>query len=436
MDTVLVRAMELKQSLSDFVYDAEGDIAIALESAVAGQLARSAAKDTKQRDMAVDIFLTRGQVGTQTPLALFIQSNPQLLPSDRALIQSWHRSFNGLFVVQQGARDRVKLMNWLTAKSYDVKTETLFKPGEILLTRLAPLEADWMFLSPVVQLGSLGKPKLAVAIGNFKQSYKFDLYGDAPDLLEAAWASVERYHQDFLDFFGGSKLTLSGYELSKKLPEFQDFITQRRLDEVGIDQNKSLSELAAEAGVSAKEISENINEMAEALGIDADAAAKMMHNKAAAKMVTPQVELPPDLKKAERVTLLAHPRWGQMILPTYGTLIDLLNSENWQDNQATPALMRKAIADPEMNAYVWHGIAEQYPIALEKVLQAVLQRPDFVLTRDLDGLLQAHHKLLEPELPEIASVPLHLHTLFQEALAEVSKTKSKPTQKAAKGFRR
>jgi hypothetical protein len=339
-------------------------------------------------------------------------------------------------VVQQGARDRVKLMNWLTAKSYDVKTETLFKPGEILLTRLAPLEADWMFLSPVVQLGSLGKPKLAVAIGNFKQSYKFDLYGDAPDLLEAAWASVERYHQDFLDFFGGSKLTLSGYELSKKLPEFQDFITQRRLDEVGIDQNKSLSELAAEAGVSAKEISENINEMAEALGIDADAAAKMMHNKAAAKMVTPQVELPPDLKKAERVTLLAHPRWGQMILPTYGTLIDLLNSENWQDNQATPALMRKAIADPEMNAYVWHGIAEQYPIALEKVLQAVLQRPDFVLTRDLDGLLQAHHKLLEPELPEIASVPLHLHTLFQEALAEVSKTKSKPTQKAAKGFRR
>jgi hypothetical protein len=54
----------------------------------------------------------------------------------------------------------------------------------------------------------------------------------------------------------------------------------------------------------------------------------------------------------------------------------------------------------------------------------------------LEPLLQDFGKSLEPELPESASVPLHLHTLFQEALQEVQKSQSKrkPKAKTAKGF--
>jgi hypothetical protein len=54
----------------------------------------------------------------------------------------------------------------------------------------------------------------------------------------------------------------------------------------------------------------------------------------------------------------------------------------------------------------------------------------------LDGLLQESQKPLKPELPEIASVPIHLHELFQEALAEVqkSKPKDKGKKKPKKGF--
>jgi len=57
------------------------------------------------------------------------------------------------------------------------------------------------------------------------------------------------------------------------------------------------------------------------------------------------------------------------------------------------------------------------------VLQTVLKRPNFQLDRDLDALLQEFNK--PTELPEIASVPLHLDNLFQAAVAEVDKTKSK-----------
>jgi transcriptional regulator with XRE-family HTH domain len=442
VDAGLERAQKLKAALTDFVYDAEGEIAIALESFVAEQLSRSQSKDAKQRDLAVDTFLSQGKVGTHSPLELFVEAEQELSERDRQLVLSWKQSFTGLFAVQDVLPDGFKLMNWLTAKTYVVKptdTATLeamrrFKPGEILLTRIAPSEDQtWMFFSPATQLGSLGKPKLAVAIGNFKQNHKADLYGDAPELLEEAWKSVERYHQDFLDFFGAEQITMSGYELGKKIAGFQDFLTQRRLDESGIDQNKSVAELAKEAGVS----DEEITEMAEAMGMDAETAAKMLNNKAAAKMMTPQVELAPEIKKAEQVTILAHPRWGQMVLPTYTQFINLLQAEDWQSVKGSDKLIRKYLDDAEINAYVWHSIAEQYPEVLEKVLKAFLHRPDFDLSKDLDALLQEHHKPLEPELPEIASVPIHLNDLFQQALAEVSKTKSKEKSKSsAKGFQR
>lgn len=443
MDEILARSRELKQALTDFVLDAEGELATAMESFVAEQLSKSQSKDRKQQDLAVDIFLTRGQIGTKPPLELFVEHEPELSERDRQLILDWKRTFTGLFVIQQVLPDGFKLMNWLTAKLYVVKPNdpvvfealSRLKPGEILLTRIAPITDEyWTFFGPYVQLGSLGKPKLAVAIGNFKQNHKAELYGDAPELLEEAWQSVERYHQDFLDFFGTDEFTSSGYQLSKKLTEFQDFLTQRRLDEAGIDRSKTLAELAQEAGVSDEEIAE----MAEVMGMDAEAAAKMMNNKAAAKMATPQVELPPEFKKLEQITVLAHPRWGQMLLSTYGQFVQLLEAEDWQSIKGADKLIRKYLEDAEINAFVWHQLVDRYPTQLETILRTYLQRPEFDIKQDLDSLLQEYRRPLEPELPEIASVPLHLHNLFQEALAEVSKTKAKEKseKKPSKGFQR
>jgi hypothetical protein len=443
VDALLERAQQLKLELTDFVYDAEGELATALEAFVAEQLSKSQSKDSKQRDLAVDTFLGQGRVGTQTPIDLFVESEADLSKDDRALLLSWNRNFAGLFVIQQVLPDGFKVMNWLTAKSYIVKPTndaTLeimarLKPGEILLTRIAPVTDEyWMFFSPYVQLGSLGKPKLAVAIGNFKQNYKPELYGDAPELLEEAWKSVERYHQDFLDFFGGEEVTLPGYQLAKKIPEFQEFLTQRRMDEAGIDRNQSLGEMAQEAGVS----DEELTEMAEAMGMDAEAAAKMMTNKAAAKMVAPQIDLPPELKKAESVTIFAHPRWGQMLLPNHSQFIEVLKSEDWKSIKGADKLIRKYLEQADTNAFVWKRLVEDYPTQVQTVLRDFLEQPDFDVKRDLEDVLRSHNKPLEPELPEIASVPIHLHNLFQEALAEVSKTKAKEKsdKKSAKGFQR
>lgn len=439
------QAWEWKQALVDFVFEAEGELAESLESYAAAQSRQQ--KSTPPQGLIVDMFLTEGDVQGQTPLDLFLQSRADWSDSDRHLLQNWHHSFTGLFVLEQVSSDQMQLMNWLTAKHYTVHfgptpmAEELakLKPGEILLTRIAPLadtDSEWMLFSAYSRLGKLGKPKLAVAIGNFKDNYPQSLYGDAPDLLEEAWRSVEKYHQVFVDFFGADEVTMSGYELNKQLGEFRDVLAQRFLAEAGVDESKSLEELAAEAGMGEDELAAAAAEA----GVDAETLARSLQEggeSSIPKMMAPQVQLPDELKKAEQVTVLAHPRWGQTMLPTYQKFQAFLEAEDWQSMEGGDRLVRKYLEDDAANPFVWHRLAQRYPEQLETVLQTVLDRPDFSLQQDLDALLQEHGKPLEPTLPEIASVPLHLHTLFEEAVQEVQKSKSKNKQKAKKsGFGR
>ncbi|MBW4572002.1 MAG: hypothetical protein KME31_29595 [Tolypothrix carrinoi HA7290-LM1] len=442
MDLILERSHELKLALIDFVLDAEDELATALETYAAEQ-SRRGSGDSKQQDFIIDSFAIEGKVGDKTPLDLFCESHPDLPDTERNLIRSWHRSFIGLFAVVQILPDGFELVNWLTDKHYIVKpTDALtiqemsrFKVGEIFLTRIAPVtDTEWMFFSSHTLLGKLGKPKLAVAIGNFKDNYKNNLYGDAPDLLEEAWRSVEKYHQEFVDFFGSDEITLPGYQLNKKIVEFQELMTEKRLAEAGIDTSKSLAEAAEAAGIDEEEI----KAAAEELGADSKVVSQVFNNKSANnKMVMPKVDLPAELRKAEQVTALSHPRWGQMFLPTYGKMKAILSADV-QNIEGSEKLIRYFLEDKSINAFVWYRLAEQYPTQLEKVLQTYLQRPDFRLSSDLKALLQEFNKPIEPELPEIASVPIHLHNLFQEALADVNKSKSKDKGKkpTAKGFQR
>jgi hypothetical protein len=444
VDAILERSHELKQALVDFVLDAEGELAEALETYAAEHLRRGSG-DSSQQDLIIDSFLVEGKVGDKSPLELFIENRQDLSQSNGILLKNWHRSFIGLFAISNILPDGFEFTNWLTDKHYIVKPSDIqtleklsrLKVGEILLTHIFPINnSDWMFSSPYTIMGKLGKPKLAVAIGNFKENYKNNLYSDAPELLEEAWQSVEQYHQQFLDFFGSDEITLPGYQLNKKIAEFQELITEKRLAEAGIDSSKSLAEMAEEAGVREEEIQTAAKEV----GADSNVVSQIFKdNKSTGKtkMVMPKVDLPAELRKAEQVTALSHPRWGQMFLPTYSRMQAILSEEDGQNIEGNEKLIRHYLEDKSINAFIWHRLAQKYPIQLEKLLQDFLQRPEFNLANDLDSLLQEFDKLIEPDLPEIASVPIHLHNLFQEAIAEVnkSKPKGKGQNKSAKGFK-
>jgi hypothetical protein len=433
----------LKQALSNFVLEAENEVAVALEAFSAEQLSRWA-KPTlsglNRTDLAIDMFLSEGQVADRSVVDLFLQAEDGLSASDRTYLQQWSASFNGLFVVREVLADGYSLMNWLTEKTYRVfpspsqAAETLERiaVGEIVLARLLPLTAtDWVFSGPITLLGKLGEPKLAVAIGNFKQWFPEHLYGDAPELKEAAWDSVKQHYDDFLAFFGAAKVTLSGHELNQKFQAYQAQSSEKQLAAAGIDSSKSLREMAQDAGISEEEILETVD----AAGEEGKVAKQLLESKRSLKMVMPKVTLPDELRKAEAVTVLVHPRWGQMFFKDYSRLETLLTQfdsssldgtdENTEGQAALDRLIQKYLQDEQANIHVWQTLAQSHAKPLESALQRVLNNPKFNLASDLDQALSQAGKSPTPRLPDSASVPVHLHNLFESALKAVGKSAAK-----------
>ena len=429
------RALQLKENLTDFVYDAQGAIAVALETYAADKGTKNS-YGIKQQNLTVDLFLTKGEVEDRTPLDLFIEQS-NLSTQDKSLIELWQGNFIGLFEIQAIEADSYRLMNWLTAKTYKVyghsgmpdKETSRWQPGEIILAIIAPInQYEWFFFSDRIIKGRLSQPKLAVAIGEFRDNYPEFLYADAPQLLEQAWESVAVYHQEFVDYLGSDRITMPGYKLNQKIAEIQQIISRKKLADAGIDDNKSLSQLLAESGKSEAEFTEAATD----LGADAEAVASAIKNKDKLSMVTPKLDLPPEIKQAESVTVFSHPKWGQMFLPTYEKFASLLASEDLEAAEAN-LLVRKYLEQPEANYYVWQQLKQQHPQTLEKLLSSYLDSPNFSLD-ELNKLLLKYDKSSTPELPAIASVPIHLNNLFEAAVAQVQKTKSKSKKKKKKGF--
>ncbi len=428
-DPLYCRAGILWSAIIEFVQTAEGDIASSLESFTAQQLIRNPQLDPGQRKLIVDRFAIEGEVAGQPVLDLFLASRSDLTAADRQLIESWRRSFVGLMAIVQVFPNGLEVMNWLSAKHYriqfpDAATQaamTRLKVGDLIIAQLSPIvDIDWAILAPWIALGRLGRPKLAVAVGAFRQNYPHYLYSDAPELLAAAWESVAVYHDRFVEFFGTDEIAMPGTELRQRLGEFQNWLAERQLDAAGIDRSKSLTEIASDAGVSTEELAA----LNDSLGLS-EAKTSQQQTEIGKMMVSPKVELPVQLQQAATVTALSHEYWGQMFLAEYPRLQALLSPTQPEFSAADLNFLHKCLRDRQINAFVWRRLASRFPHQLETALAQLIDRPDFNIHDDLDPLLTKFNKFLEPDLPDLASVPRHLNELFQSAVLEVSKDKAK-----------
>jgi hypothetical protein len=187
-DPTFARAGLLWTAIIDFIQTAEGNVAVCLEGFVARQLIRNPQLDPGQRKLLVHRFAIEGEVDGKAPLDLFLASQSDLTNADRQLILSWRKSFVGLLEIVQIFPDGLEVMNWLTAKHYriqftDLPSQTAMgrlKTGDIIIAQISRvIERKWAILPPWIALGKLGKPKLAVAIGAFRQNYPHYLYSDA-----------------------------------------------------------------------------------------------------------------------------------------------------------------------------------------------------------------------------------------------------------------
>jgi hypothetical protein len=436
-DPLFARAGVLWSLIIDFIQTDRGNIASELASYTNRQLLRHPQLDPGQQKLLIHRFAIEGEVDGKTPIELFLATQTDLSIKDRQLIGKWQRSFVGLLGIVQIFPNGLEVMNWLTAKHYRIQftdataqmAMSRLKVGEVIIAQIGQIvDIDWVILSPWLALGRLGRPKLAVAVGAFRQNYPHYLYSDAPDELAAAWESVAVYHDRFVEFFGADEITLSGHQLQTRIGEFQSWMVEKQLETAGIDRSQLHSDLKVDGEVSTEEL----QTLTDTLGLTSAHTSPQPLTKPG-QMVSPKVDIPPQLKAAAAVTALSHHYWGQMFLVDYPRLKALLAPRDPQYLPADLNFFRKCLADPVLNAAVWRRLAAQFPQQLQIAIGQALELPDFNLATDLDSILIKFNKYLEPDLPDLASVPIHLHELFQAAVREVSKDKAKPKSQPKKG---
>jgi hypothetical protein len=445
-DPLFARAGVLWSAILNFVETAQGSVATSLEHFIARQLIRNPHLDSGQRKLLVHRFAIEGEVDGKTLLDLFLAHQQDLTSTDRQLIQSWQHSFVGLLAIVQVYPNGLEVMNWLTAKHYRIQFSDLaaqtamsrLKVGDIIIAQISPIVGiDWAILAPWIALGRLGKPKLAVAVGAFRQNYPHYLYCDAPELLAASWESVAVYHDRFVEFFGADEITLTGAQLETRIGEFQTWLVDQQLAIAGIDKSQPIS---ADTEIAVQEL----QALTETLGLGTDGAigaegSTIDRNQTTSvaasidQMVSPPVTLPSQLRTAVAVTALSHEYWGQMFLIDYPQLKALLASSTPQYLAPDLSFIRKCLADPTMNTFVWRRLAQRFPHQFQIAFSQIYELPSFDLAADLNTVLTKLNKYLEPDLPDLASVPIHLHELFQSAVKEVNKDKTKSKPQPNKG---
>ena len=119
MQKSIEKAIQLKNTLVNFIYDAEGEIAVALET-YAAEKGKKNTYGIKQQNLTTDLFITVGMIDDKTPLEIFLEHTKDLDPQDIELIKLWQNNFIGLFEIQAIYDNYYQLMNWLTAKTYKV----------------------------------------------------------------------------------------------------------------------------------------------------------------------------------------------------------------------------------------------------------------------------------------------------------------------------
>ncbi len=442
MNDRLAQAKVLKQHLLEFVFGADGALAEALERWSAKQSAQLSQSQFQQggvlTDFVVDSFITQSKQGQ--PIAEFLQQHPDLSPEEQQLLQSWERSFLGLFEIDEKTPEGYLLLrNWLTAQSYRVypngsESPDLLKrmqPRGILMSRISPLDSEHWFLSgPNLFLGALGKPKLAMAVGNFKRYHPDSLYEDAPELLEEAWRSVVQHYRDFVDYFGSDRLTLPGPKLSQQLTAFQDALAQQKMDQAGVDEQTSIQELAQKSGTNLSAV----EEAAENVGANLKTVSSVLQSQGKPRMAPIELEVPEHLRRAEQVTLLVHPEWGQAFLDNYAQIQSLLTElpvavgdRQTELTQMLHALLSKS----ELSPYVWYHFAQEMPQNFSAAFAILLQQPNWQST-ELPQVLESFGHRAEPVLPEVANLPVHLNELFQTAMLDLTKGRAKNKKQAKK----
>jgi hypothetical protein len=318
----------------------------------------------------------------------FLRAQRDLTEADRALVLRWKEPVEGLFEVRKRRGNSLELFNLADELVYRVHSTVEEFPfervpsGWFLLTRLMPVEDEWVFSGAARPLPPEARRDVLRTVGMMIAANPRLPFRN-PQLLARAWELQREDREAFIQFFGADEVVLPGRDLGERMRELLRF---------------KVFEFRGQDGKTAAERH------------------RKLHGEDPALPEGPV--LPEELSEFEMVGLVYDERDGLSILPDYGLVEEAFADPSRLSDRRRRGAVREYLRSPSISAWVIRRLAARYPEGATEVVRKLSPlRSGLTWEKDGEDLLRRFKPAdfeREP-LPTLTVVPSEVTKAMNQA---------------------
>ena len=281
--------------------------------------------------------------GADTVFSMYLKEKTDLDTHTKNLIESFQNSIDALFEVNSIHKNGFDLLNLVNEKKYFAMPlvkmshlKSIFK-GSYMLARIIPFENEYYIIEIRDTFSFLDKDRvLKYAVAKIIEQPE-NLYKDNPEKLAEIEEEISKFSDKFQECFGTDEIVTTNEYVDQLISDFNDYYFDSNAKTV--DEIKSLIiPIENYAYFKVPEFNSSYDNY-----IESSMAGFSSHS------------------SKYDVGVIYDKELGMFIVPFYGTLCHIFETENYKDIQGWDECIKAFLENDKISASLVNRLAEKYP---------------------------------------------------------------------------
>jgi len=332
------------------------------------------AADNAEMANAIDRFVLEYRLPDgKTVVETFVEESLDLTDEERTLLLGWRDVIEGIFEVERREGQALILTNlvddltYRTRSSMGPATIQRARMGSFLITRLVPIEDEWLFSGIASVYPSTLRNEMYRAAVELTLMRPADAFRN-PEKLEQARTLQREERRGFVEFFGADLVVAPGHEIEARMQAYMRFRMHDMRDENGKSAADRSRELYGEE--------------------------------------PPEIDfsLPGDMTEAETVAIIYDEDEGLLFLRDFGRLEEAFADPQLASSRPHRETLLGQLKEPGLTPLPFRRLGARDPERASRLFALLLKRPDFSWERDSEALFRQYKPdyFAQPPLPTTA----------------------------------
>ena len=281
-----------------------------------------------------------------TVIDRFVSETADLSEKEKATVLGWKDPVAGIFQVKRTLPDGFVAENLINEVDYTIKPTTIPHQFERLATpeaffraKIIPVNDNEYIFSGTQEFLSISEKEVLKLVASIQMKYPELSFRDNEEKIRKGFEFQEKDRELFIEYFGSDEVLTEGKKLPDLATEFMDY----RLSKI----EKPLPE----------------------------------------GYKPPEMNFPKELLKSKDVGIVFDELSGQHYLANYGIILSVFQSPDEVKIQRHKRDILIYLEDQTISPYVLKRLFFRFPQNAEAIIRKILNRPEFILEKDFDSLM-------------------------------------------------